>query len=123
MLGKQYKCNQTVGYKPGTVRCQADLSKDFLLQSRTEVMRNSVSFTGCQSLRAAPCRVYFRFAPWLADGGGLGGGGMGGDGGADERSEGSDEFGRIVERRHHLKLLDAGGQGMLARQSPPPSAN
>jgi len=50
----------------------------------------------------------------LADWGGLGGG-VGGNGGVDERSEGGDEFGRIVERGHHLKLLDAGGQGMLAR--------
>jgi hypothetical protein len=35
-------------------------------------------------------------------------------GGADEQSEGGHEFGRIVERGHHLKLLDASGQGMLA---------
>ena len=41
--------------------------------------------------------------------------GFGGDGGADERSEGGDEVGRIVERGHHLELLDAGGERVLAR--------
>ena|SRR5580693_3845741 len=39
---------------------------------------------------------------------------FGGDGGADERSEGGNEVGRIVERGHHLELLDAGGERMLA---------
>ena len=48
----------------------------------------------------------------LMDGGRLGA--YSGDGGADERSEGGDEVGRIVERGHHLELFDAGGERMLA---------